>query len=114
MQEIVELYRHYNGVLGGQKIPSDTLMHVHGGMVVLFAARIVTRRSLASWTPFLIVLAAALAKEIADWVAYGTWRLPDTFIDIANTIFWPLVLMIGIRWRSAHPAAAPRRRRNSR
>ncbi|WOF44553.1 hypothetical protein KNJ79_06425 [Sphingopyxis indica] len=110
MQEIIEIYRHYNGLLGGQSIPSDTLMHVHGGMIVLFAARVVTRRSLASWTPFLVVLAAALAKEAADRVAYGAWRMPDSPLDIANTIFWPLVLMIGLRWRSAHPTHASRRR----
>jgi len=87
---------------------SDSLLHVHGGLFVLFLARIVTRQSLATPVPFLVVLVAALAKEVMDRLAYGSWRWEDTLPDIANTLFWPLVLMVGLRLRRAReirPAA---------
>ncbi|NIJ36452.1 hypothetical protein FHR22_001101 [Sphingopyxis panaciterrae] len=105
MESLIEFYRPLSGNLSTSTGASDSLLHVHGGMVVLFLARIVTRRSLATWTPFLFVLAAAIAKEVADRIAHGAWRMPDSAFDALNTIFWPFILMIGLRWRRAHPDA---------
>ncbi|KGB53637.1 hypothetical protein OVY29_04480 [Sphingopyxis sp. SE2] len=102
MESLIDFYRPLSGEIGMITGASDSLAHVHGGMFILFVARILTRRSLATWTPFLIVLAAALAKEGADRIAHGVWR-PDTAFDIINTIFWPFVLMVGLRWRRARP-----------
>lgn len=98
-----ESYRLLVQSIGDRTGAPDSLLHVHAGMAVMFLARVVTRRSLATWTPFLVVLAAALAKEAVDRLAHGAWRMPDTIFDIINTIFWPLVLMIGLRWRRARP-----------
>ena len=106
MENLIEFYRPLSSALGLSTGASDSLLHVHGGMVVLFLARIVTRRSLATWTPFLFVLAAAIAKEVADRIAHGTLRMPDSAFDVLNTIFWPFVLMGGLRWRRAHPDEA--------
>ncbi|MDT7527403.1 hypothetical protein OVY29_01810 [Sphingopyxis sp. SE2] len=71
MEWVIDFYRPLSAALGMSTGASDSLLHVHGGMVVLFLARIVTRRSLATWAPFLFVLAAAVAKEAADRVAHG-------------------------------------------
>lgn len=103
MESLIEFYRPLSAAIGAMTGASDSLAHVHGGILILFIARILTRRSLATWTPFLFVLTAALAKEGADRIAHGAWRLPDTTFDIINTIFWPFVLMVGLRWRRAHP-----------
>ncbi|WP_447931369.1 hypothetical protein [Sphingopyxis fribergensis] len=103
MERLIEFYRPLSWALGESTGASDSLMHVHGGMIVLFLARLATRRSLATWTPFLFVLAAAIAKEIADRIAHGAWRMPDSGFDVLNTIFWPFVLMVGLRWRRARP-----------
>ena len=103
MEWLLDFYRPLSAALGVSTGASDSLLHVHGGMVVLFLARIATRRSLASWTPVLFVLAAALAKEAVDRVAHGAWRMPDSAFDVLNTIFWPFVLMVGLRWRRARP-----------
>ena len=103
MEWLIDFYRPLSAALGMSTGASDSLLHVHGGMVVLFLARIATRRSLATWTPFLFVLAAALAKEAIDRVAHGAWRMPDSAFDVLNTIFWPFVLMVGLRWRRARP-----------
>lgn len=90
---------------------SDALLHVHGGLAVLLIARVVTGRSLATPVPFAVVCIAALTKEVLDRMAYGSWRWWDTGFDVANTIFWPLVLMIGLRLRRAREAKAKTTRR---
>jgi hypothetical protein len=87
----------------------DSLLHVHAGLAVLFLARLVTRRSLATPVPFLVVVAAELGNEVLDRLTFGGWRIQDTAFDVANTLFWPFVLMVGLRWRRAHerpPVAA--------
>lgn len=101
----LETYKFLVESIGDRTGAPDSLLHVHAGMAVMFLARVTTRRSLATWTPFLAVLVAALTKEIIDRIAHGAWRMPDTMFDIINTIFWPFVLMIGLRWRRAHPSA---------
>ena len=41
----------------------DSLLHVHAGLAILFLARLVTRRSLATPIPFLVVVAAEAATR---------------------------------------------------
>ncbi len=79
---------------------ADSLLHVHAGMAVLFLARILTRKSLATPIPLACVALAEAANEILDRLHYGSWRWTDTLGDIANTMFWPTVLFIGLRMRS--------------
>jgi len=107
---ISSLYHDIIVSIGDGTGASDSLLHVHAGLAVLFLARLVTRRSLATPVPFLIVVAAAIGNEIMDRLSYGGWRLQDTAFDVINTLFWPFVLMVGLRWRRAHeprPGAAP-------
>src|SRR3546814_7720093 len=85
MEWLIDLYRPLSAALGMSTGAPDSLLLVHGGMVILFLARIATRRSLATWTPFLFVLVAALAKEAADRVAHGAWRMPDRFRSDEHT-----------------------------
>jgi hypothetical protein len=85
--------------LGDGTGASDTLLHVHAGMAILLAARILTRRSLASFVPLSVVCAAEFLNELLERIAYGSWRWLDTSSDFANTLFWPVVLMIGLRIR---------------
>ncbi len=80
---------------------SDALLHVHAGMAVLIAARLVTGRSLATWVPFSVVCAAEFANEVLDRLHNGSWLWPDTGLDVLNTLFWPFVLMVGLRVRRA-------------
>ena len=99
---IPALYLALVTAIGDGTGASDSLLHVHAGLAILFLARIVTRRSLATPIPFLVVVAAEAANEIMDRLNYGSWRLDDTSLDLANTLFWPFVLMVGLRWRRAH------------
>src|SRR5687767_1084506 len=84
---------------------SDSLLHVHAGMAVLIAARLSTGRSLATATPFAIVVLATLVNELLDRINHGEWRWTDTWLDILNTLFWPFVLMIGLQARRARSQA---------
>jgi hypothetical protein len=101
------LYHAFIDWIGDGTGMADSLLHVHAGMAVLMFARLVTRRSLATTTPFLVVCAAEAFNEIMDRLHFGSWRWLDTTTDIVNTLFWPFVLMIGLRLREARiiPAA---------
>lgn len=102
------LYQELVTAIGDGTGASDSLLHVHAGLAILFLARLITRRSLATPIPFLVVVAAESANEIMDRLTYGGWRLEDTGLDVLNTLFWPFVLMVGLRWRRAHEIAPAR------
>ena len=76
--------------------------------MLLLAARLLTGRGLGTFIPFWFVVAAQAANEVLDRLHYGDWRWWDTIPDTANTLFWPLVLSLGVRLR---PMPAKDRRR---
>jgi hypothetical protein len=96
-----ELYARLILWIGDGTGAPDTVLHIHAGMAVLFLARLVTRRSLATPIPLACVYAAEAANEIMDYFAHGR-VMPDTSSDVLNTVFWPTVLFIGLRLRRAH------------
>ncbi|WP_126172658.1 hypothetical protein [Altericroceibacterium xinjiangense] len=85
--------------IGDSTGASDTLLHVHAGLAVMLAARLVTGYSLASPVPFAFVCVAEIGNEVLDRINYGGWKWPDTTLDIVSTLFWPFVLMIALRFR---------------
>ena len=93
--------------LSGGGAVSDTVMHIHGGMIILLSVRLLTGRSLATPWPLLAVVIAAFGKEFADFLAYERVK-PDTLADIINTVFWPAVLFVGLRMRRARQASTER------
>ena len=103
---IREAYAHFVHWIGDGTGVSDALLHVHGGMLVLLVARLVTRRSLATPIPFAVVCVAALVKEILDRIYHDSWRWADTSLDILNTLLWPFVLMVGLRIRRSREGRA--------
>ncbi|KQR82251.1 hypothetical protein [Sphingomonas sp. Leaf343] len=84
----------------------DTILHIHAGMAVLMLARVVTRRSLGSLVPLSVVIVAEAFNEIMDRLQFGSWRWPDTTLDIVNTLLWPTIICLGVRFR---PMIARRR-----
>lgn len=95
-----------NWIGDGTGLP-DAILHVHAGIAVLMITRLVTRRSLGTFIPFALVVAAEGGNEIMDFFNYG-WRLDDTILDIANTLFWPLVISLGVRLRPLRESAVGR------
>ena len=98
---LVELYHDAIISLGDDTGASDSLLHVHAGLAIMLIARLVTRKSLATPIPFLVVCLAELFNEVMDRLATGSWRPADTGLDVVNTLFWPFMLMIGLRIRRA-------------
>lgn len=96
---IVQAYGQLIAWIGDGTGASDALLHVHAGMAVLLMARLVTGKSLATPIPFAAVCCAELANEILDRMIHGSWRWADTGLDVVNTLFWPFVLMVGLRMR---------------
>lgn len=80
----------------------DPILHLHAGMAILILVRLISRRSLGSFIPFWFVLAAELGNETMDYLVSGPlWE--DTLSDIANTLFWPFVISLGVRLRPMIP-----------
>lgn len=96
--DIPGLYHSFILWIGdGTGLP-DSLLHLHAGMAVLLIARAVSRRSLGTFIPFWAVVVAEGANETLDYLNYGM-RWADTLSDIANTLFWPLIISLAVRLR---------------
>jgi hypothetical protein len=89
---------------------SDSLLHVHAGLAVMLLARMVLGRSLATPIPFAVVCVAEAGNEILDRLSNGQWLWADTAFDVLNTLYWPFVLMVGLRLRGARQGRAARKR----
>lgn len=76
----------------------DSILHIHAGMAIFLLVRLVSGRSIGTFIPVTFVFLAEFANEVLDYMTYG-WRPTDTYLDIANTVFWPLVLSIAVRLR---------------
>jgi hypothetical protein len=76
----------------------DTILHIHAGLIVMMATRIATGRSLGSWVPLGVVIAAEFFNELMDYLVYGL-RVADTASDVFNTMLWPVVIFLGVRFR---------------
>jgi hypothetical protein len=82
-------------------ITKDAL-HIHIGLAIFLGVALVFRRSLASWLPWLVLLAFELANELMDvfyWNGRGIgFDLGDSPKDVVNTMFWPTVVLLVARW----------------
>lgn len=100
---------------------SKDALHIHIGIAIYVLAALVTRRSLASWLPWLVLLAFELANESIDLLTdfrhggIGIGSLLASAKDIANTMVWPTLLLLAVRagWRRLAKPAAERRERRS-
>lgn len=83
----------------------EDALHVIGGVLVQLVAAALLRRSLASWGPWLVVLALELLNEINDF-AIETWPDVDRPMqwgegvkDVLLTLFLPtLLVVVAKRW----------------
>lgn len=94
--EIAHRYAHFTGWVVSLCPPPDKFAHTYAGLVIWLLAAIVLRRPLSSWVPLCVIVACEGANEIADYLAYGSWRWHDTLGDMAATWFWPAVLFVAL------------------
>lgn len=73
---------------------SENLLHIHCGLALFILARLITRYPYHSFIPFLCVVAIEAGNELLDYLLEFRWRPEDTFFDIINTLFWPLMISL--------------------
>lgn len=98
--DIPAIYAQLIHAIGDGTGLADSLLHVHAGMLILILTRIVTGKKLSTPIPVLAVTFFEAGNEILDRLHYGSWRWHDTSLDIINTLFWPTLLYIGLRYLS--------------
>ena len=90
------------GIISATGLSRDAL-HIYVGLTLLIAASCITRKSLGSLSNWLVVLAGASLIELFDLMddktSFGYWRWGASLHDIANTLFWPTVLVVAYRFR---------------
>jgi hypothetical protein len=81
---------------------SKDALHVYIGLAILIAAAMVLRKRLSSILPWLVVFAIACIGELLDMrddlASMGYWRWRASVHDLLNTLFWPTVLMLIVRY----------------
>jgi hypothetical protein len=84
-------------IVAATGLSKDTL-HVYVGLSVFLVVAAASKRSIASWTPWLAVLLVALLGEAVDMrddlMSVGHWRWAASLHDVLNTVFWPSVLLL--------------------
>jgi hypothetical protein len=107
---VVETYIRFVDWIAAETGFEDRLLHVHAGLLILVVVKFVTRRPLSSPVPLACVYAGELINEIFDRLHHGRW-MPDTASDVINTVLWPTVLFLILRWSAT---GSPRRSRSGR
>lgn len=74
------------------------VMHLHAGLAILVAARLLLGVPFRSFWLLGVVTLAAFAKETADFAYHGMVKA-DSLGDILHTIAWPAAIVIAARLR---------------
>ena len=82
---------------------SKDALHIYVGLIVFFVVAITLRRRPASYLPLVAVVVTAILGELVDMrddiKSLGAWRWRASLHDLANTVFWPLVITLLVRSR---------------
>jgi hypothetical protein len=105
---MLEFYAAIKDAIGNDTGLGNTILHIHGGMLVFLIARLISGRSIGTFLPFTAVLVLELLNEGIDRINHGSWRWDDTLIDLVSTLFWPFVLSVAVRLRPDRREISPR------
>jgi len=70
----------------------DHALHFQAGLLIFFVTAAVLRKPFWSPLPLAMVIALEALNEGIDRLGHGSWRWPDTRLDLANTLTLPLAL----------------------
>lgn len=94
---VVGKYQGYKIAFATWANMSDRELHTHIGMLVFVLTMVVLRQRLDSPWPWICAVFAEGLNEYFDSVAFGSWRWPDTRLDIAYTLVWPTLIFFCAR-----------------
>lgn len=106
---MLEFYAVLKDAIADDTGLGNTILHIHGGMLVFLIARLISGRSIGTFVPFAAVLVLELINEGIDRINHGSWRVDDTMVDLASTLFWPFVLSLAVRLRPDRTGRSRRR-----
>lgn len=94
-------------------------LHVYFALFLLFGSVMLLRWSIRGWKPYALIFALAIAGEVWD-IRDGLLTrvplvvsLPFSIHDVWNTMFWPLAILLLVRFtdvfgaRPGEPVAPP-------
>ena len=77
---------------------SKDALHVHVGLGTMLGAVMIFRLEFRSFLPWVVVLVAAVCGEMLDMFdnlsSLGHWQWGMSVHDMANTLFWPTILLL--------------------
>ncbi|GGO99347.1 hypothetical protein [Stakelama pacifica] len=76
----------------------DKFAHTYAGLIIWLLSGIFMRRPLWSFLTLVPPVVLEVANEYMDRIVSGSWNWPDTRGDAAATWFWPLILVLAMRY----------------
>jgi hypothetical protein len=98
MEIAAAYHRVIDAIVASSGLP-DSMLHMHAGMILMLGTAIVSRRSLSSPIPLVVVAVMEGGNEVMDRLSFGSWRMMDTSLDLFNTLIWPASIFLLSRWR---------------
>src|SRR5688572_5719732 len=92
---MIDTYQEAIAWIVETSVMSQPLLHVHIGMALFLATRLISRQRLDTMTPLAVVIVAELLNELLDRAHFGAWRWRDTASDVFHTLLWPVLLSYG-------------------
>ncbi|WP_336040279.1 hypothetical protein [Acinetobacter calcoaceticus] len=78
-------------------------LHIYAGLAVFFIVAFFHHRQLKSswaiWATIIIAIGAELFDARDDLINYGYWRVGARVHDIINTVFWPFIIWLMVRFK---------------
>lgn len=90
---IPQIYHQFILGIGENTGLADNLLHIHSGLIIFILARLILRRPYSTFIPFLCVVLTEAVNELLDYLASG-WRPANTYLDVVNTLLWPLIISL--------------------
>jgi hypothetical protein len=91
---VANAYSQLKNDIGEMSGSQENLLHIHLGLIIFVLAALLMRRKMRSPLPLAIVAVFALMNEIVDFLSEWPSSLSHSIVDVANTLFWPLVLFL--------------------
>jgi len=77
----------------------DKILHLHIGLAIWCLSALITRRSLRSRLPLILILIPEFINEGIDYIIGDNWSFQDTIMDVLSTMTWPVLLFILINYQ---------------